>query len=95
MATFELFEGCDFVIAGDIHKHQSFRYNNGKNVFAFSGSLFQIGFGETVGGHGYCLWDVESKSFDFKEIDIEYGLYKIVIESLDDAFSNNTQIVNL
>lgn len=91
----DVFKGCDFVIMGDIHKHQVLTYNKGKNQAVYSGSLFQLEFGESVTGHGYCLWDVPSKTFEFKEIDIDYGLYKITIESIENPNKDIFNIVNL
>ena len=90
----EVFCGCDFTIMGDIHKHQVIKYNGGKNQAVYSGSLYQLNYGESVTGHGYCLWDVETKSFQFKEIDIEYGLYKIILET-DSILSTNYNLENL
>lgn len=87
------FVPCDFVLAGDIHKHQILPYKNGKLVY--SGSLFQLGYGERVSGHGYCLWDVESETFEFNEVETDYGLYKVVVDSIDDVISSKLQFTNL
>lgn len=82
------FIGCDFVLMGDIHKHQTLYYNSGENKAVYSGSLFQLNYGESVGGHGYCLWDVETESFEFHEIDTGYGMYKLTINSFEDTIKD-------
>jgi DNA repair exonuclease SbcCD nuclease subunit len=89
----EEFIPCKFVLAGDIHKHQVLPYQGGKLVY--SGSLFQIGYGERVSGHGYCLWDVESETFEFNEVETDYGLYKVVVNSIDDVIGSKLHFTNL
>ena len=60
-ASLEIFEGCDIVLLGDIHKRQSF---NHKGIqIAYPSSLIQQNFGENVSGHGFLFWDVETKTF--------------------------------
>jgi len=61
------FEGCDFVLLGDIHKRQELEYEGIKLVYP--GSLVQQNYGESVKSHGYLLWDVESENYE--EVDIE------------------------
>lgn len=92
--TVDIFEGCDFAIMGDIHKHQVLKYNHDRNKAVYCGSLFQLNYGETVTGHGYCLWDVDSQNFEFIELDIDYGMYKLVIDSIE-TYTENTKIVNI
>ena len=60
----------------------------------YPGSLYQLNYGESVEGHGYLLWDVESCSFEFKEVSIDYGLYKVKIGSYEDAVSGKFNFVN-
>jgi DNA repair exonuclease SbcCD nuclease subunit len=91
--SLENFIPCDFVLAGDIHKHQTLPYQGGKLVY--SGSLFQIGFGERVSGHGYCLWDVDTNSFEFNEVQTDYGLYKVTVNSIEEAISSQIKFTNL
>lgn len=88
----EVFDGCDFVLMGDIHKHQRIPY---KVPVVYCGSLYQVNVGETVGGHGYCIWDVENKSYDFVEVDLEYGHYKMEITSIEDIENNQENFINL
>jgi DNA repair exonuclease SbcCD ATPase subunit len=44
-----------------------------KPIVHFVGSLLQQNFGETLDGHGWCLWKVPSKTFEFVPLQNEYG----------------------
>lgn len=88
--TLEHFEGCDMVLLGDIHKRQSFEY---KGIpIAYPSSLIQQNFGETVGKHGYLIWDVESRTYIERDITTRYGFYQFKIKSLDDI-ENETEVL--
>jgi len=88
--TLEHFEGCDMVLLGDIHKRQSFEY---KGIpIAYPSSLIQQNFGETVGKHGYLIWDVASRTYIERDITTRYGFYQFKIKSLDDI-ENETEIL--
>jgi len=65
---------------GDIHKYQTF--DNGKR--AYSGSLLQRDFSETIDGHGFLLWDIRKKQHKFIEIDNDYSFNEIIIEEIND-----------
>lgn len=87
----DIFKGCDFVMMGDIHKHQVLKY---KVPVVYCGSLYQLNYGESIEGHGYVLWNVEKRSFEFKEISNNYGLYKVTFDSFEDAVIGNFKFVN-
>lgn len=87
-----VFQGCDFVIAGDIHKHQSLK--KGKVEIVYSGSLIQQSFGETITQHGFVVWDVSDNSHQFIELPSEYGLYDFEIKSFDDIDMNRERLIN-
>ena len=53
----DVFDGCDFVIAGHIHKRQELKKNDVKIVYC--SSINQKDFGESVSGHGFVLWDID------------------------------------
>jgi DNA repair exonuclease SbcCD nuclease subunit len=89
--TTDIFDGCDMVLLGDIHKHQTIKY---KVPVAYSGSLFQLNYGESVDGHGYLIWDIPTKTFEFKEISSNFGLYKVEIDSYEDAISGKFKFLN-
>ena len=92
-AGLEIFEGCDMVMLGDIHKRQSFNHKG--IIIAYSSSLIQQNFGEKVSKHGFLLWDVTTKSFTEHDVDNNYPYYQFRIKSLDDLDNNNEVITNL
>ena len=62
----------DYLLLGDIHKHQYF----GSNA-AYSGSMIQQNFGESVGQHGFVLWNLIENKSDFIEVENEYAHVKV------------------
>ncbi|MCA9750302.1 MAG: AAA family ATPase, partial [Romboutsia sp.] len=66
------FINYDFVLLGDIHKHQYMTPN-----IAYSGSLVQQNFGEPYRGHGYIIWDLQKNKSKFVEIKSDYGFFNI------------------
>ena len=88
-----LFDGTDFVIAGHIHRRQEIPGNGTKIVYC--SSLKQKNFGETVSGHGFVLYDVETGDYEFVDTPNNSGVYrKFSITSLDDLDNNNEILVN-
>lgn len=53
------FNGCDYVLLGDIHKYQ---YMNAEKTMAYAGSLISQNFGETDEDHGVLVWDLRKKT---------------------------------
>lgn len=90
--TLEHFEGCDMVLLGDIHKRQFFEH---KGIpIAYSSSLIQQNFGESVGKHGYLIWDVESRTYIERDIVTRYGFYQFKINSLKDIENGTEKLTN-
>jgi len=71
----DTFEGYDIVLLGDIHRYQVLQESN--PVIVYSSSLIQQNHGESVTGHGWCLWNVEDCSHTFKELPNAYGYYTL------------------
>jgi DNA repair exonuclease SbcCD ATPase subunit/predicted phosphodiesterase len=74
--TLSLFAGYDVVLLGDIHRHQILQEYSpklGQPIVVYPGSLIQQSHGETIDGHGYMIWDVSKKTFEFKELRNAYG----------------------
>ena len=92
-ASLEIFEGCDAVMLGDIHKRQNFIYK-GINI-SYPSSLLQQNFGENVSKHGFLIWDVQTKNFKEYDVYNPYSLYNFKINSLDDLNNNTEVITNL
>lgn len=68
----EMCRGYDFVLLGDIHKHQYLAPN-----IAYSGSLLQNTFGESLKEHGFICWDLTNKTSRFHLVENEFGLYTL------------------
>lgn len=66
------FKNYDIVMLGDIHKYQ---YLNKEKTIAYSGSLIQQNFGETINNHGMLLWDLKTKTSKLIEVPNDY-IYK-------------------
>ena len=90
----EYFNGCDMTLLGDIHKRNEFTNIEG-NPIKYCGSLIQQGFGESVSGHGFLEWDVETKTSVEHDIESIYGFYQFGITSLDDLDNNNEKLTNV
>lgn len=89
-----IFKDLDFVIAGHIHKRQEIKKNGVKVVYC--SSIRQKDFGETVTGHGFVLWDVASKEYEFVDTpNPNQGYYKFEINSIDDIEANKEVLMNL
>jgi len=77
-----MFDGYDFVMLGDIHKHQYF----GENM-AYPGSLVQQNFGESLDNHGILKWELAKKTSTLIEIPNDYGFCTVRI--VDGVPKNN------
>lgn len=89
-----IFEGCNYVLAGDIHKRQVIPYKGGELVYP--GSLFQKDRGETVSEHGFVVWDINGTTctHTFVDVDTDYGMYNMKITSPDDIDNDKEVITN-
>lgn len=87
-----VFNGCDCVMAGHVHKRQTLT-KNGINI-VYPSSLIQQRFSETVSSHGFAVWDIDNMSYEFVDVDTEYGLYNIEIDSIDDIDKDKERLVN-
>jgi DNA repair exonuclease SbcCD ATPase subunit/DNA repair exonuclease SbcCD nuclease subunit len=82
--------GYDYVMLGDIHKHQYLKDN-----IAYSGSLIQQNFGEDIYNHGFICWDLLRKTSNFHIVENPYCMYstdlnKSVDEMMDDLDKKTT-----
>ena len=91
----DIFEECDCVMAGHIHKHQTIKKNGVPIVYA--GSVFQRDFGENITGHGFVSWTFDGDSIEYKlkEVKNKYRMLKFEIESFDDVENGNERLLNL
>jgi len=90
-AGLDIFENLDAVFLGDIHMYQVFIHKN--TPIIYPGSTIQQGFGESVNGHGFVLWNIEDLTYEFHEVDNNYPFYQFKIKSLEDL-DNGTEILS-
>ena len=88
----DVFAGCDFVAAGDIHKRQEIKRGDVKIVYP--GSLIQQTFGETITQHGFVVWDLEKKTHKFVDLSDEYALYDFEIKDVEDIDNDKEILIN-
>lgn len=89
----DIFNDCDCVMAGHIHKYQTIKHNGVPIVYA--GSLFQQNVGENVTGHGYVLWDLETMSYEHKNVSNDNRIFKFKLSSYDDVANDEERLINL
>lgn len=88
----DIFSGCSCVMAGDIHKRQVLK--RGDVEIVYPGSLIQQTFGETVSQHGFVVWNIENMSYEFVDLETEYGLYDIEIDDINDLDNDKEKLIN-
>lgn len=90
--TLDIFKGSDIVCLGHIHKRQDFTYDG--FTAAYAGSTIQQTYGESISGHGYLIWDVETKKYEPIDIVSDYGFYKFELTSLEDLDEDKERLIN-
>lgn len=94
----DVFDGCDFVIAGHIHKRQELKKNDVKIVYC--SSINQKDYGESITGHGFVLWDIDvddKLDISYKYVDIpneDGGFYKFEINDISDLEKDEEDLIN-
>jgi DNA repair exonuclease SbcCD nuclease subunit len=88
----DAFSGCDVVMAGHIHKRQTI--NRGSVKIVYPGSRIQQTFGETVSEHGFAVWRLEDMSCEFVDIDNDYALYDMEVESIEALREDKEKLIN-
>ncbi len=70
------FEGYDYSLLGDIHKHQFMI----PGKMAYAGSLIQQNHGETQRNHGFLVWDLKNDKVEHREVKNEFGYITLKIK---------------
>jgi len=71
-----MFDGFDIAMLGDIHKYQVIQRHDPVNkypVVVYPSSLIQQNQGESIHNHGWCLWDIPSRTHVLKKLPNEYA----------------------
>lgn len=91
--TVDDFSGYDYVLLGDIHKHQ---YLNKKKTIAYCGSLIQQNYGEHMQDHGFIKWDLKHKTSVHVHLPNKYGFTTVEIkDNVTKEYIEFPQNVNL
>ena len=85
-----IFEGCDMVMCGDIHKYQVM--NHRKTPIVMPSSMIQQDYGEDPYNHGYVLWDIETREHELRKLSNDYGFYTFKIKSIEDIETESEKL---
>ncbi len=87
------FVDLDLLLCGDIHKRQTFKLPNG-GYGIMIGSFIQQDFGESIKNHGYGIFDMESKFYDFYELPNDQPFLHFRINDIKDIETETENLVN-
>ncbi len=87
------FVGLDLLLCGDIHKRQTFKLPGG-GLASMVGSLVQQNFGETIKHHGYGVFDVDTKNYEFFDLPNEQPYMHFTISDINDIQDEKEELVN-
>jgi hypothetical protein len=89
----EKFDGLETVLCGDIHKRAEFQIKGGKGYMI--GSTIQNNIGESIGRHGYGIYDVETKEYNYVDLPNPKPFLKFSIKSFEDIENGTERLQNL
>ncbi len=89
----EIFEGCDIVLAGDIHKRQVFDIPNGNKAYMVGSTICQ-NYGESIKNHGYGVLNVEDFSYTFKDLENQQPFLSFKITDIIDIENEKEILTN-
>ena len=78
-----LFDYHDMALLGDIHMAQDMQEydpNSHKPCIRYPSSLIQQNHGESLQGHGYSLWDLNSRTYTHCEVPNNFGYFTIEVQ---------------
>jgi DNA repair exonuclease SbcCD ATPase subunit/DNA repair exonuclease SbcCD nuclease subunit len=81
--TTQMFEGNDIAMLGDIHMIQNlqeFDSVNQKPIIRYAGSLIMQNHGEAPIGHGYTVWNIDTRKFIHIEVPNDYSYFTVDVD---------------
>jgi DNA repair exonuclease SbcCD nuclease subunit len=87
------FDGLEIVLCGDIHKRAEFQIKGGKGYMI--GSTIQNNIGESITKHGYGIYDVETKEYDYVDLFNPKPFLKFSIKSFEDIENGTEKLLNV
>jgi len=88
------FKGLDAVLAGDIHKRQIFDIDNNSKAYMV-GSLIQQNFGETIKNHGYGIYELTDKVYNFIDVKSSSPYLSFKINDITDIEKGKEKLLNV
>ena len=89
----EIFEGCDIVLAGDIHKRQIFEIPNNNKAYMVGSTICQ-NYGESIKNHGYGILNIEDFSYNFKDLENPQPFLSFKINDITDIETEKEILTN-
>jgi len=89
----DIFNGCDIVLCGDIHKRAIFDIPNNRRAVMI-GSLIQQNFGESITKHGYGIYTIDDDNYEFIDLTNPQPHLSFKITSYDDIKNGNEILTN-
>jgi DNA repair exonuclease SbcCD nuclease subunit len=87
------FDGLDVVLCGDIHKRQELDIKNGKGYMI--GSTIQQNIGESIGRHGYGVYEIKTKNYQYVNLENPKPFMKFAIKSFEDIINGSELLTNI
>ena len=87
------FTGCDVVLAGDIHKKQTFNVPGNKKAYMV-GSMIIQNFGESIKNHGYGVYNVDTQKYKFFNLDNTQPYLNFRITDIEDLENEKEILIN-
>ena len=87
------FEGCDVVLAGDIHKKQTFKIPGNKKAYMVGSTIIQ-NFGESIKNHGYGVYNTKTEKYRFFNLDNSQPYLNFRIRDIEDIENDKEILIN-
>ena len=87
------FTGCDVVLAGDIHKKQTFNVPGNKKAYMV-GSMIIQNFGESIKNHGYGVYNIDTEKYKFFNLDNTQPYLNFRITDIEDLENEKEILIN-
>ena len=91
--SIDRFDGCDLVLAGDIHKRQTYKIPNNKKAYMI-GSMICQNFGESINKHGYGVYNVKNNKYNYFELDNPKPYLNFRITDIEDIENEKEILIN-
>jgi len=87
------FVDLDLLLCGDIHLRQAFKLPGGGDAVMI-GSMIQQNFGENIQHHGYGIFDMDTKTYEFHDLKNDQPFLHFKIQDIEDIEKDKEHLVN-